>query len=294
MMSAEKIVSFLTVLIGEKKFDAVIETADAYLSELQPVDVGYNSMPYSFVSMEEFLFFSVYEKSRRETTGETGPNITWVSPEATTVRQLQAYALNELGRYNETIAILKEALEKLNPVGVALRFEIVEAFLQKNQVDLAESELVTLLPMLITLPDIAKYYRRLGYCKTELGDYYTAKTCFLYSLLFQKDTLALRELAYIDEIVGNPWVVDSSKENDEGFSLAVEMSMCMDIARKQNLLFIPTKTQISCAEALVAAYEEAGNRKNVEKYKRILWFWDDITKNEASQESPSEPVRYVN
>ena len=275
----EKIVDSIKTLVHERKFDSAIKMADAYLHSLPDTDAGNGSINYAFEDLEEFLFCVALEKEESEAANITGRNLTWVNTQASTVSRMQAYALIELGRHNEAISVLKQALEKSNPIGIALRFEMVEAYLASNQLHQAEKELATLSTMVISRQDIARYYRRLGYCMIERKEYADAKICLLYSFCFEMSDSALGELAYIDDLLGTPWGSDARAKVDS-ITSASSLRSYAEKARERNRAFTPTETQKNCVLLLVSAYAKAGKMKEKQKWMNTYKLWAESTNDE--------------
>jgi len=272
-----KVAEFISMLIEDGEYDVAIESAEAYLHKLSHDDTGFESISYSFENMEEFLYYAVSEKERRDAANELGANVNWVNTQASAVSRLQSYALIELGRHDEAITVLKHALDEINPVGILLRFELVEAYLANNQLHLAENELSTLSAMVVTPPDIAKYYRRLGYCMAEREAYADARVCILYSLCFEKNVSAMGELAFLDDQLGNPWDYENIQGKMDLLTTASRLRLYEARAKEYNLAFTPTKTQKDFVLLLVDAYAKAGKTDEMRKWADTHKQWADYS-----------------
>jgi len=269
----EQVVNSITALVQEQRFTAAIDMAAAYLRALPPPDADCGSINYSFENLEEFLFFIARDKEQRKTTTVPEKNIAWLNTQASAISRMQAFALIELGRYDEAIAVLRQALNTSNPIGISLRFELVEAYLKNNQLHLAENELALLSTMVVSLPCIAKYYRRLGYCMIEQEKFLDARACLLYSLCFEKNEKALGELAYLDNLLGNPWGYESRLGQIDSFTFAASLRLYAESAKKHNLTFISTKAQRICLLLLRDAYTKAGKTNEMDKWMDTINLW---------------------
>ena len=127
--------------------------------------------------------------------------VVWVSPDAYLEKVKEAYNLLEEGFFQKTIEVLNDSL-RLNPVGVAARFEKCEAYLKMGDLEAAEKNLLDIQNFLYENALIARFYRRYGYIQTEKNKLKEAAACYNYSLRFQKDSSAIQELLYITSIGG--------------------------------------------------------------------------------------------
>lgn len=173
-------------LIQQKSFSQLYDLTSQYINDLGDIELGDGE--YYFDSLTEFITFAKLN---------SGSNASWLTGNIYQYYFYRGFALFELGRFNDAFESYQQSL-KLNPVGLSSRFEIVECYLALKEFHKAEEELYRLKDYLMENDDIAKFYRRLGYIKSEQQQWLTAYACYLFSVRFKKDPSIIEELTYIE------------------------------------------------------------------------------------------------
>lgn len=120
----------------------------------------------------------------------------------------------EQKQFAQAIDAYKLAL-KVNPVGVAARFEICMAYCQLKDLKAAREALQGIEPYAYSDQIIAKYYRTLGYILVEEQDYKTAANAYQYSMFFEPDQQsAKQELLFIVNKAGFE-ILDGIKDRNK-------------------------------------------------------------------------------
>ena len=146
---------------------------------------------YCFDNQQEFLLYVGLNKDKAK------GKIIWGKGTQYQDDCKRGYSLFEQKQYMQAIDVYQRAL-KVNPVGVAARFEICTAYCQLKNFSAARDALKSIEPYTYSDKLIAKYYRTLGYILVEEQDYRTAANAYQYSLFFEPDQQsAKQELLYI-------------------------------------------------------------------------------------------------
>ena len=279
----------INMYIGEGKFEQAIKTADSYLvGIIKPgLDKEKNRLAYYFDNYEEFALFIEMNEEKEQETWKHLDAVSMLDGVASQVIKLKAYSLFELKKHDEAIDELKRGLREFNPVGVHLRFELIENYFRTNQLEFAEKELLILRELVMSKKDIARLYRRLGYCKIEQKDYTAARVCLQYSLWFEKNKTAIDEIVYVDNLLGAAWDENNYKEKFDFLVSGLGMGMCAHLAHEMKLEFIPTVYQEKCALSFATLYEKNGDTEMAEKYESLLIFWDEIKKTSQAHYNES-------
>jgi tetratricopeptide (TPR) repeat protein len=265
-------------LICKCDFSLAVSVADEYLASIPQTgyDAKKKELRYYFEDNEEF---AVYIEMNRDEIDEKKSGIKSVimmAGSASEIVRMKAYALFEMKRHEEAIDVIKHALTEINPLGRNLRFELVENYLKLGQLDLAENELSVLRGLVLSKQDIARLYRRLGFCKVEQGDHIKARICFQYSLWFEKSKIAIDEIIYIDGCIGEPWSDENGKEKFNFLVSGLGMGMCSHLAHEYKLKFFPTPHQFACAMSFLELHTKSGNKQMAEEYSSLLALWKSI------------------
>jgi tetratricopeptide (TPR) repeat protein len=267
------------IKIGD--FEAAIKVADNYLDNLL-YPPGYNAekkeLGYYFNDYEEYVLFVEMSKDDIDKIETEIKSVIMIDGSASEIIQMKAYALFEMKKHKEAADVLKFALAEINPIGRDLRFELIENYFHLNQLDLAEKELLILRGIVMSNEYIARLYRRLGFCKIEQKDYVAARVCLQYSLLFEKSEMALHEITYVDNCVGEPWNDDNFNDKLDFLTSGLGMGMCSHLAHEMNLAFFPTPFQLACTISFLKLFEESGNAEMAQEYYSRLRFWNEIMK----------------
>ena len=104
-------------------------------------------------------------------------------------------------RYEDARACLEVTWE-MNPVSMAVAVELTSCYLAQGDLASARALLEEARPLCLLPCDYGWYYRRLGYILCEEGDYSLAKSCQLYSLIFEESENAYGELTFLDATMG--------------------------------------------------------------------------------------------
>ncbi len=112
--------------------------------------------------------------------------------------------LFDKGCYPQAIDAFRACL-KIKEDDTASRFEIVEAYIAMTDWTNAKYVLHSTVPFISTLHDKAKLYRRLAFIEIETSYFDLAAAALLYSLQFENNERALRELMYIKSITGKDY-----------------------------------------------------------------------------------------
>jgi len=263
--------------VSKGDYISAINMADSYISTVEKP--GYNAeekkLKYYFANYEEFIVFIEVNSALIEEKKTEIENLIFLSGYASDILQMKAYALFEMKRHQEAADVLYYAISEFNPIGVNLRFELIENYFKLNQLDLAEKELKTLGEFVMSSKDIAKLYRRLGFCKIEQGNHVEARICLQYSLIFEKSEKAIHEIAYIDNIIAEPWNEENFKEKIDWLLSGMGMGMCSALANEMNLSFIPTQFQIASGFSLLKMYDETNNSQKKEELHSLLSIWQE-------------------
>ena len=181
---------------AELSLDADInDTKDTEAPEGEPeITLG-----FYFDNICEFVAYAAYITGKKITANLN--SIRWLSADSMDedpyqCRVAEGVALYENHRHRAAIAILQESLQ-YNPVGLHARFEICENYLKMHDLDQARKTLKQVVPFLVEQSTIARYYRRMGYIYTELGQLKTAYACLYYSSKFEEVQLAITEMEFI-------------------------------------------------------------------------------------------------
>jgi tetratricopeptide (TPR) repeat protein len=260
-------------------FESAVKVADNYLENLS-YPPGYNAekkeIAYYFADNEEFALFIEMNRDDIDEKKEEIESVIMIDGSASEVVQMKSYALFEMKKHKEAAAVLNFAIEEINPIGRDLRFELIENYFHLNQLDLAEKELLILRGLVMSNQNIARLYRRLGFCKIEQKDYVAARVCLQYSLWFEKSDMALHEIMYVDNCVGEPWSDDNFNEKLDFLTSGLGMGICSHLAHEMNLEFVPTPAQTACTISFLKLFEESGNTEMAEEYYLRLRFWNEI------------------
>lgn len=177
--------------------------SDDYVPPIPEVSSG-----YYFEDMNEFLIFVKNYANKDSSTG----NVSWLSGPNYAEECRKGYQLFEQGNFTKCIEAYKNAL-KLNPIGLTARFEIAEANMQLRNYAQARNTLFEMRNFLLDNPNIARFYRRLGYIEIEKKNYQAAAACYQYSRQFENHPSIPQELEYIKHfggagaLAGNPETV---------------------------------------------------------------------------------------
>lgn len=146
---------------------------------------------YYFENQQEFVLYVGLNKDK------VNGNIIWGKGPQYQDACKRGYTLFEQKQFTQAIDAYKLAL-KVNPVGVAARFEICMAYCQLKDLKAARETLQGIEPYVYSDQIIAKYYRTLGYILVEGQKYKTAANVYQYSLFFEPNQQsAKQELLYI-------------------------------------------------------------------------------------------------
>lgn len=148
---------------------------------------------YYFADLPEFV---IYCK-----TYDNGKNVKWLRGDDYTKEFQKGYQLFEQNQFSKAIEAFNNSL-KLNPIGLAARFEICESYLGLHQFSAAKHTLLDMKNYLLEDKNIAKFYRRMGYIEIEEGNFQCAAACYQYSLKFENHPTIVQELAYIRSKAG--------------------------------------------------------------------------------------------
>lgn len=277
-------------LIDAGDYLSAINTADQYISGIDKP--GYNAekkeLSYYFSSIEEFALYIEINSDEIDKKKSEIENVLFWDGCATEILQMKAYALFEMKKYEEAVNVLTHALSEFNPIGVLLRFELIENYFRLKQLELAEKELLSLRSLVMSKSEIARLYRRLGFCKIEQEKYEEARICLQYSLWFEKSEMAINEIAYIDNCLGNTWNDENSEEKMNFILSGLGMGMCAALAHDMKLEFIPTSQQMSCALSFFKLYDESGDSKMAEKFFDLLHLWTEIMETTENREAEGD------
>lgn len=152
-----------------------------------------SSEGYYFEKLTEFLLYISTIKPQHD--------VIWRSGDCYIKEIERGYQLIEQKKYKEAIEVLKACLQ-LNPIGLRARFEMCEAYIMQHDMVAAQKTLMDMTNYLVDKRDIARFYRRLGYIKTERRNYEVAVACYQYSKQFEDHSLVAKELMYITSISG--------------------------------------------------------------------------------------------
>ena len=274
----------IDMYIGEGQFEQAIIIADDYLSGIMKpgLDKEENRLAYYFDNNDEFALFIEMNKEKEQETWKHLDAVSMLDGVASHMIRMKAYSLFELKEHEKAIDVLKRGLREFNPVGVNLRFELIENYFRTAQFELAEKELLILRELVMSKQDIARLYRRIGFCKIEQKDYMEARVCLQYSLWFEKNKTAIDEIVYVDNLLGAAWDGNNYKEKFDYLVSGLGMGICAHLAHTMKLAFIPTVYQENCALSFAALYEKNGDLETAEQYVSLLTLWEGIKK--TSQE----------
>lgn len=163
---------------------------------------------YYFENQQEFVLYVGLNKDK------INGNIIWGKGSQYQDACKRGYTLFEQKQFAQAIDAYKLAL-KVNPVGVAARFEICMAYCQLKDLKAAREALQGIEPYAYCDQIIAKYYRTLGYILVEEQDYKTAANAYQYSLFFEPDQQsAKQELLFIVNKAGFE-ILDGIKDRNK-------------------------------------------------------------------------------
>lgn len=146
------------------------------------------SEQYHFENMIEFMTYVGLHSTNKA--------VIWLPPDSYWAEYKKGYQLFEQGQFDLAIDAYKRCLE-LNPIGLSARFEICEAYIKMDCLSLAQSTLLEMKDYLAEKDKIARFYRRMGFIETQKGNYEVATACFQYSLQYDNNPMAIKELQYI-------------------------------------------------------------------------------------------------
>lgn len=128
----------------------------------------------------------------------------------------KGYELFEKKQYQAAVNEFLKAVE-LNPIGVAARFEVCEAYLAMQNIDVALNALQSITRFVAEKGTAARYFRRLGYIYTEKEEYKLAYACYKYSLNFEDNITVPDEIKYIQAVSGIKDITDEKQilENNQ-------------------------------------------------------------------------------
>lgn len=148
--------------------------------------------PQKAFSFENEIEFIIYSKLYGDNT-----EIVWTSATQYLEKYQQGYNYFESHNFEKAIETYLECLQ-LNPIGILARFELCECYLHTSNFQVAKKSLIEMTNYLYKATDIAKFYRRYGFCETESMQYECAFACYAYSLRYEKHPSVSQELAYIN------------------------------------------------------------------------------------------------
>jgi len=149
------------------------------------------------VDEETFYFenekeFIIYCK-----VSQTDKNVVWAKGSNYLDEYQKGYRYIDQKQYSQAVDAFQHAL-KLNPVGLAARFELCTAYTQMHDLPAARAALKDAEPYMYSDQLIAKYYRCLGYILIEEKQYKLAANVYQYSLFLDPDQqMAKQELLFI-------------------------------------------------------------------------------------------------
>ncbi len=148
---------------------------------------------YCFENVVEYSFF----KNNRCSS------VSWLRDDSTYLDLLNlAMQQSEDKHYDIAIQTYNNALQH-NPVGLNARYGLINAYIQLDHYQEAESELKTLGMILYDMDQdassyqISRYYQLYGFILTVGKKYILAYSSYKYSLLFYEEDTVYDELAYI-------------------------------------------------------------------------------------------------
>ena len=126
--------------------------------------------------------------------------------------------LVEARRYDEAIVACTKAI-RWNPADVDARFELGENFKALCDYETYEHILDELYPYVATSADLAHYHRAMGYLRIEQGSFQVAAAHLVLSLVFDRSSYAVSELAYIKQEYGHDY---TDMVPDEAIAILME------------------------------------------------------------------------
>lgn len=194
----------LTGQTGESFSKAGTETRTAVPKQKEEPAVEEES--FYFENEQEFIIYCKTKKNNK--------NVTWKKGSNYIDEYQRGYKLIDQKQYLQAIEAFKNAL-KLNPIGLASRFEMCTAYCQVKKYDAAREILDSTIPYLYADILVAKYYRCLGYVLVDEKDYRLAANVYQYSLFFDANQPTVKqELLYIVNEVGFD-VLDGIKDRNK-------------------------------------------------------------------------------
>ena len=111
----------------------------------------------------------------------------------------EATKLFDKGDSEDAITIYRNAIS-INPVAVKARYGLASCFIELNQPYNAIQEILKMKSYFSSNRDIANYYRQLGKALTNAEEYESAYACYKYSLFFDENDIAFREMTNIERL----------------------------------------------------------------------------------------------
>lgn len=179
-------------LYRSRNYEQVIDEAGRIIETEGNLTQTEERKEFCFGNRDEFLLYVLRQR------GTLSSNVVWLNSEVFSAYMLKAKALYELGQYAAAIEVLKAAIQN-NPSSVNGRFEWVENLLCMEKYSEAEALLRETMQWVMYPNDLAKLYRRFGFCFIEQKNIDAAVACLAWSLQFEKSQNAFQELAYIHQ-----------------------------------------------------------------------------------------------
>ena len=234
-----------SILKGD--YEKAIEILEEMITEYE------TSQPYENDSAHDYYcFFTPMEQLVYRINYESRKKVMDCPLDLAAMYYYFGNALVELGRIKEAQDALYKA-RRWDPVGVDIAFEYAETFKILGDYEEFYEISKSIYPLIFTVKDLARYYRNLGYYYSEIKDYKTASSCYLYSYEFENSEKCLAELYYI--------VKKSGEIYDPPISETVENLKQHDIPLWVN------------EDILKAAYSIGKEAKEKGDWRIVEYFW---------------------
>ena len=144
--------------------------------------------------------------------------------------QLAAYIAFENKDYGKVLRITEKGLKRC-PLAFDLMFERCEVFKIREQMDELWAAMKEYAPCFYKRPDIAHYFRNLGWYFTHQKEWDAAISCLAVSLYWHEAEIAENELSYI--------VQCGERSHEEVKALLTDYARCKSILEQKGLAPLP-------------------------------------------------------